>query len=288
MTPVQQLINIIKWTPSGDNEQPWEFNVLSPNTFEFSLKDTRNYYNFDGRMTALTAGMLTASIEEASFSLSYWAKIEGNTVTLTKYVDKLNLPVLGDYIEARKTNRGLYARDLLSNVHKETLNSIPEVVWLPDRFKMARLNAKASFIKLKEAYEHHKKVIDFRNSGSGVPAATLNLDPITLKIMYWAMQDFDRLKRLPKLVPILEMDFLPSLFCATHYAIEADDDFTGGHRAMRFMLLAEQLGLQHQPMMAPLILTRKGIMKDDIFNPRTVWVGRIGYGNDPTYRAERK
>ncbi len=151
----------------------------------------------------------------------------------------------------------------------------------------------------------------------------MGLDPLTLRLTRWAMGSWKRLEFLNRylggtLVPGLELDFLPGLFCAAHWVLIAErppatiDDFVVAGRAVqRFWLTAARLGLFIQPEVTPLVFheyVRDGVpftgqpglreraarisqrlerqLGRDLLN-RAMFMGRIGHGRAPRARSTR-
>jgi hypothetical protein len=140
------------------------------------------------------------------------------------------------------------------------------------RWRLAKLmfdNAKLR-LTLPEAYAVHRDIIEWqaRFSDDKVPDQALGLDAMTLRLMRWVMASWQRVKFFNTylaghLTPRIELDLLPGLFCAAHFAIlarrapESIDDYVAAGRAVqRFWLTATGLGLQLQPEMTPLIFGR--------------------------------
>jgi hypothetical protein len=125
-------------------------------------------------------------------------------------------------------------------------------------------------LTLPEAYPVHRDIIEWnaRFSKEKVPDQALGLDAMTLKLMHWVMKSWERVTFFNTflaghLTPRIEMDLLPGLFCAAHFAILANkapetlDDYVAAGRAVqRLWLTATGLGLQLQPEMTPLIFSR--------------------------------
>jgi hypothetical protein len=119
-------------------------------------------------------------------------------------------------------------------------------------------------------------------------------------------------------MPRLELDLVPGLRCAAHFAIVADtipqgidDHVAAGVATQRFWLTATALGLQLQPQYTPLVfaacarrqhaftevraaLTRAADVKarlDELLGERrgesAVFMGRIGYGEEARSRSLR-
>jgi hypothetical protein len=123
-------------------------------------------------------------------------------------------------------------------------------------------------LRIPETFEIHREILDWkaRHSPDRMPAKALGLDRPTLAIMRWAMRDRRRLERLNRFLGTasarLQMDYLPGLFCAAHFAIQAELPAEGrprlekllaiGQALQRFWLTATHLGLAMQPSLAPL------------------------------------
>jgi hypothetical protein len=140
------------------------------------------------------------------------------------------------------------------------------------RWRLARLmfdNAKLR-LTMPESYTVHRDIIEWkaRFSEDRVPDQALGLDAMTLKLMRWVMASWQRVKFFNTylaghLTPRIELDLLPGLFCAAHFAIQAhkgletlDDYVAAGRAVQRFWLTATSQGLQLQPEMTPLIFGR--------------------------------
>jgi hypothetical protein len=196
------------------------------------------------------------------------------------------------------------------------------------RWRLAKLmfdNAKLR-LTLPEAYTVHRDIIEWnaRFSEDKVPDLALGLDAMTLKLMRWVMESWQRVKFFNTwlaghLTPRVELDLLPGLFCAAHFAILANraptmlDDYVAAGRAVqRFWLTASSLGLQLQPEVTPLIFdryVRDGIgfsrmpgatdmaaklgkrfarILQDVPVGQVAFMGRIGSGKAATSRSLRR
>jgi hypothetical protein len=96
------------------------------------------------------------------------------------------------------------------------------------------------------------------------------------------MRSWRRVSRINRaggtLLPRLEMELLPGVFCAAHFFLlarrrpESLDDFVAAGRAVqRFWLTATSLGLFLQPEMTPLIFRRYAA--DGVAFSREAWAG---------------
>ena len=54
MRIIEQILELARWAPSGDNTQPWRFEVLGDDHFVVHGFDTRDWclYDIDGRPTS--------------------------------------------------------------------------------------------------------------------------------------------------------------------------------------------------------------------------------------------
>jgi hypothetical protein len=125
-------------------------------------------------------------------------------------------------------------------------------------------------LTMREAYEVHRRIIDWgkRFSEDKIPDQSFGLDPLTLRLMRWVMGSWGRVKFFNTflagtLSPRIQLDLIPSLACGAHFALLADrapetvmDYVEAGRRVQRFWLTADQLQLQLQPEMTPLIFAR--------------------------------
>jgi molybdopterin/thiamine biosynthesis adenylyltransferase len=288
--PIERILDYARWAPSGDNTQPWQFEILSDEAFVIHTRDTRDWcvYDLAGRASQTSVGMLLENIAIAAQSEGLEASFtqqdplaDGNPiidVQLTVDKQLSEKPPLLPYIKARSVQRrALSTRPLLED-HKRALEGAVgsgyRLIWLEGRQKkwqITRLLLSAAGIRLTipEVYEVHKKIIhwDAQFSIDRIPDQALGADALTVKMMKWALQSWTRVKMLNRyfagtLMPRLQLDLIPAQRCAAHFIIVADkpreqtDDYLEGGRAtQRFWLTATKLGLQLQPEMTPLIFS---------------------------------
>ena len=158
---------------------------------------------------------------------------------------------------------------------ESALGSAHRIIWLEGpalRLRAARLmfaNAKLR-LTMPEAYRVHRDIIHWgvRYSEDRVPDQALGVDPLTARVMRWVMTDWERVEFFNRflagtLAPRIQMDLLPSLFCAAHFVIASNrppqsiDDYVAAGRVMqRFWLALTGLGLVMQPELTPLIFAR--------------------------------
>ncbi len=289
-TPVARILDLARWAPSGDNTQPWRFEVVSDAHIVIHAHDTRNWcvYDLDGRPSQIAVGALLETLAIAASAEGRRAEFtrradapEENPIIDVKLVEAPDIPPdpLLPFIRARVTQRRPFSSKPLGKREKAALESAVgadyRVVWVEGwerKWRMARLLYRNAHIRLTipEAYEVHKRIIqwDAQFSEDRIPDQALGIDRVTLQLMKWAMRSWERVRMLNRyfagtVVPRVQLDLIPALQCAAHFLIISDkplkdiDDYLEGGRAMqRFWLTAAGLGLQFQPEMTPLIFSR--------------------------------
>ncbi len=60
MTVIESILERARWAPSGDNSQPWRFEVCSPRHVAVHAFDTRRHcvYDIDGEASQISVGAL--------------------------------------------------------------------------------------------------------------------------------------------------------------------------------------------------------------------------------------
>ena len=343
-TVIQRILEQARWAPSGDNTQPWRFEIQNEETFQVHAYDTRNWcvYDLDGRASQTAVGALLETIKVAASGEQRQAEFhltEQSTETnpiievrLTQLSPPLEDPLL-PYIKIRSTQRRPFSTLALTEQQKAQLQDAIgngyKIIWLEDkplRWQMARLLFKNAGIRLsiKEAYQVHKDIIewDAQFSEDKIPDKAVGLDWLTLKLMRWAMQSWQRVQTLNQYfagtwLPRIELDLIPAMQCAAHFIIIADqkletveDYLDGGMALQRFWLTVTRLGLLCQPEMTPLIFSRY-VAQGQKFTDNAkasaeaeqlaaeltelvgdnslqrVFMGRIGTGKNPVWRSIR-
>ncbi len=287
---IEQILDLARWAPSGDNTQPWRFEIVGARPLLVHGFDTREHcvYDLDGRPSQISLGALLETISIA-------ASMHGRQTTCQRRLDrpdaapgfdlhfrpdaKVQADPLAAHIRQRSVQRRpMRTRALLPN-EKQTLEaSVGEshrILWLEGfamRFQMARLmfnNAKLR-LTMPEAYRVHRDIIQWnaRFSEDRVPDQALGIDPMTARLMRFVMGSWRRVEFFNRFLagtwmPRIQMDLIPGLACAGHFMIVAKDkpvtidQYIDAGRAMqRFWLTATMLGLQLQPEMTPLIFAR--------------------------------
>ena len=283
----EQILDLARWAPSGDNTQPWRFEIIHPAHIVVHGFDTREHcvYDINGRPSHLAIGALLENIAIAASTHGLRANIEyrKNSPDDTPLFDvylvsdpQTRADPLAPYIRTRSVQRRpLQSRPLTKREKHALASSVGEgyhILWLEGwdkKWQMAKLlfrNAKLR-LTMPEAYAVHSQVIEYRArySQDRVPDQAVGLDPITTALMRWVMRSWGRVEFFNTflagtLLPRIQLDLIPALACASHFVIVADQaaqtlpDYVAAGRAMqRFWLTSTQLGLQLQPEMTPLI-----------------------------------
>jgi len=289
MTTIEQILDLARWAPSGDNTQVWRFEILAPDHVAVHCHDTRDHvvYDLDGHPSQVAHGTLleTLAIAASAHGLrADAARRPGQPDTHPVYDVRLapDASVQPSPLLAAITVRSVQRRPLstraLTEQEKQALQAAvgPDhsVQWIEGfggRWAAARLmfrNAKLR-LTMPEAYEVHRSIIDWgkTHSEDKVPDQALGVDNGTLKMMKWAMASWERVNTMNTLMgtwaPRLQMDLVPGLACAAHFVIQArrapqtiDDYVAAGRATQRFWLTLTTLGLHMQPEMTPLIFGR--------------------------------
>jgi sulfur-carrier protein adenylyltransferase/sulfurtransferase len=290
MRVIEQILDLARWAPSGDNTQPWRFEIVSDDQIAVHGFDTRDHcvYDLDGRASQLSIGAMleTMRIASSGFGRSASVSRRANSPEAEPVFDVLfrRDPALQPnpllpFITTRSVQRRPFSTRPLRGAEKQALEESVgdgyEVIWLEDlsrRWQVARLVSCSARLRLtiKEAYELHASVIEWRAkfSETKIPDKAIGLDPVTLHLMRWAMKNWSRTRILSKylggtLVPRLELEVIPALACAAHVLLLAkeprsgiDQQLVAGAAVQRFWLTAEALGLRHQPEITPLVFAR--------------------------------
>jgi len=290
MRVIEQILELARWAPSGDNTQPWRFEIIDDAHVVVHGFDTRDHcvYDLDGHASQLALGCLLETIELAASAHGIRVEIlrrDASPETTPTFDVRLHAdssvspaPLL-PFITKRSVQRRPMQTRALGLAEKRALEQAVagqySVIWKEsrrDKWQSARLMFANAEIRLTmpEAYLVHRSIIEWnaQYSESRVPDQAVGLDTPTLKLMRWAMQSWNRVDILNRyfmgtLAPRLQLDLIPGLACAAHFAIVAkrppttpDDYIAGGRAVQRFWLTATQLGLQLQPEMTPVIFSR--------------------------------
>jgi len=292
---IDRILDAAHWAPSGDNAQPWTFEVDSENRFDVCVRiESGNVYEYrHGEPTLISAGTLLENIAIAAPSYGKRAKweylgLDGDVhrirVDLHEDAAAFENPLFGQ-IGRRSVDRRPYRMRPLTaedgRILSECLGPEFSVEWhesLAARRKIAALTRLATDIRLRipETFDIHNRIVDWKrvNSPDAIPSTALGLDPMTLKIMRWTLAKRARTETANRLgSPLfagLQMDFLPGIFSAAYFAFRFSQRQAGqqegasqllraGQAVQRFWLTATSLGLALQPCLATLAFSYYGL-----------------------------
>ncbi|MCG8505902.1 MAG: ThiF family adenylyltransferase [Sphingomonadales bacterium] len=282
---LRRILNEARWAPSGDNSQPWAFEITGELAVRVAIdREPGNVYQFDdGRPNVVAAGCLleTMAVAASCFGLSMeWemaAEAPQLLLDVTFHSDSDIAPdPLAPFIPLRSVDRRPYRQAPLTEAEKAALDAAvgPEFVvhWYEARAERqahARLNGLATRLRLSipECRRVHRDVV--RQEAfprEGMPAKSIGLDPLTTRLMPWVNGAWWRTKLLNRYLggawfASLQLDYRTGMACAAHFAVtwpeppdtsRSPGDWIAAGRAMqRFWLEAERIGLVLQPSFAP-------------------------------------
>lgn len=342
---LEDILNRSRWAPSGDNTQCWRFELLGDRQVRIHGFDTRDHcvYDLDGHPSQISLGALLETMRVA-------ASVHGLRVDIQREADapetkprflvdliadpSISPSPLAAVIESRSVQRKPLSREALSPEQlaalEHCLGAGYTVRWYGQglRRRFAKLLFHSAKLRLitPEAYTVHRDIIEWnaRTSVDRVPDQALGASPPTVAMMRFALRSWARVRFMNRFLagtwaPRLELDVLPALCCATHFAIVAqrepktlDDYVAAGAEAQRFWLTVAKLGLQLQPEITPLVFARyaregRVFSREAAVMPlarqirqrlelelgadvaaKTVFMGRIGHGPAAQARSVRK
>lgn len=287
---VREILELARWAPSGDNTQPWRFEIVTPLHVVVHGFDTRDHcvYDLDGHPSQISLGALieTASIAASDHGLRLEATRRVDMPDTKPTFDLRFEPrddtgrdPLVDVITTRSVQRRPFSTRALTseqrNALERTVGPDHGVIWkesFAERLATARLMFRSAKLRLTmpEAYLVHREIIEWgaTTSVDRVPDQALGVDPATIALMRFVMRDWPRVQFFNRFLagtvaPRIQMDFLPGILCGAHFALHArhapqsiDDYVNAGRKVQRFWLTATYLGLQLQPEVTPLVFSR--------------------------------
>lgn len=289
--PVESILDLARWAPSGDNAQPWRFHRLGLNQVCVDTRDQSQdcLYERDGRCGLISIGILLETLRLAATTVGRSADIAripgGNprapsfTVRFP-YLPGSSADPLAAWIRQRSVHRGPYAVRPLRESEIAALQAAVgpdfelQIAGAGQRRRWASLNQRAALLRLdtREGWDLTKRIIDWDATVSterlpdhalGIPSFLLG--QVRRQLTSWSWQRTHFINRYlgGTLMPRLLLEWWPGLRCAAHLALRAvkpDDTVDGwllaGAAVQRLWLTATSLGLQHQPGVTPLIFGR--------------------------------
>lgn len=286
---ISDILELARWAPSGDNTQPWRFEVVDSHQLRIHVHDTRDHcvYDLDGHASEIAWGALLETIRIAATAAGFRAECERRAESGPNppVFDVFFRPEAGvepdplwQHITARSVQRRPLSTRPLSADEKKSLEDAAapfSLVWhegFSNRWAIARMLFASAKIRLisREAYQVHKSIIAWnsRYSETKVPDQAIGLDPVTLKLMAWVMRRWERVEffnafLMGTFAPRVQLDLIPALACAAHFRLVTprlptmmDDYIAAGRSLQRVWLTVSRLGLKMQPEMTPLIFAR--------------------------------
>ncbi|MDT8997955.1 molybdopterin biosynthesis protein MoeY [Paucibacter sp. APW11] len=344
---MEEILDLARWAPSGDNTQPWRFEPLAPDHLRIHAFDTRDHcvYDLDGHPSQISIGTLieTISIAASRHGLRLEHQRRGDApddprpVFDIRFIQDRSVKPdpLADFIKERRVQRRPMQRRLLSEAEKSSLEAsvMPRhrVHWISGpqaRLRVAKLLFHSAHLRLTipEAYQVHRDVIEWHAqfSKDRIPDQALGASPMTVLMMRQVMKSWERVHFFNRFLAgtwaaRIELDFIPSLACASHFllipphpATSIEDYVEAGRSIQRFWLTAAQLNLQLQPEVTPLVFGRYARERRE-FSARpgataeasdirrrlqklvgeaaadaAVFMGRVGQGKPASARSTRK
>jgi len=286
---IERILDLARWAPSGDNEQPWRFELQSEERVRVHvrLRPGENIYEYaNGRPVWLAVGALLESLRLAA-SLHgrrchwTWADEGAQAIDVTLLPGPDIRPArLARFLKYRSVDRRAYRRETLDGRAKAALEAAWgdafAVRWMESRharWAATKLNMRATHIRLRipECYRVHKQVVRFTDGDAeeGLPSGSVGLDPLTVRLMRWANAKWWRTKLLNRWLggaraASLQLDVVPGILCGAHFYVRWRDDGRGktlddwleaGAAMQRFWLEATAQNLVLQPSFAPLIFS---------------------------------
>jgi hypothetical protein len=282
-----RILDLARWAPSGDNTQPWRFEIVDDHTIRVHGTDTRDHvlYDFEGHASHIAHGALLETLRIAASGFGLAAKWQivapGND---RKPLYEVNLaPVtspkkdeLFSCIEVRTVQRRPMKTTALTTAQRQALIAasgdqfhVELFETTRERWEIAKLLFQSAKIRLTcpEAYPVHKEIIEWRArySKDRIPEQAVGVHPATARLMEWVMQSWDRVQffnryLLGTVVPRIQLDLLPAMFCAAHVLVRPRkppatlaDWVQLGVAMQRIWLTATHHGLHLQPQMTPVI-----------------------------------
>jgi nitroreductase len=290
MTLAQQIMDLARWAPSGDNTQVWRFEFLAADQVRVHGHDTAEalvVFDLDGIPSLLSMGCLIETVAQAATMHGCRVEVSWRPdpaphrylFDLTFIPDTAIKPSpLTAGITTRSVQRASLSRRALRSDEKQALVAAAgefELIWLEGKQRAAAARLNYDFAgprnTMPETFANLSAAIDpdpqARFSHDRMPAKSIPVDPLTRHLMLWALKSWPRLHAVNTLfgtaLARLQLDLLPGLRCAAHIALLAPklpctraDHVASGRAFQRVWLTAEQLGLRLQPEYTPVEFSR--------------------------------
>jgi sulfur-carrier protein adenylyltransferase/sulfurtransferase len=282
-SPVIRILNLARWTPSGDNTQPWRFEIIDDYRIVVHIQYAQEIgvYDLHGQNTLLAIGAFLLTMELAATSegcqmhAQHRPHVQGKllAIDISFSLDRtIQVDPLVFEIPRRAVQRRPLSMRRLTHSQKQSLQQAAgknyTIYWMESllqRIQMAKLILQTTRIRLRipEAYPVHKSIIEWNAQYSldRIPDAALGPGHINLKIMRAVLSSWERVQFLNRYMGAawttsLQLDGWPALSCGAHMIIlrdqkpQTEDDFIeSGKASQRVWLTATKLNLWQQPEM---------------------------------------
>lgn len=286
---LRQILEGGRWAPSGDNVQPWRFEIIDGHRVTVTLHGEDSFYEtlWNGKGILLAAGGLletlriVASQYGQKFDWQLSTESRPRTLHLQFFEDpSVVIDPLHPVVAVRTVRRHIYRFKPLTPSQRDRLERSVgdefELIWresLGRRWQAAWLNLKAADIRLRlrETFDVSQHILDWDEAFSRdrIPVRAIAVDAWTRRLMKfllkkWARIDFVNRHMGGTILPAIEMDLAPGIACASHFLIRFPSgakDTTSPHALIRagqsmqrLWLQATAEGLALQPSMAPILM----------------------------------
>ncbi len=282
-SPAIRILNLARWTPSGDNTQPWRFEVIDDHRIVVHIQYAQEIgvYDLHGQNTLLAIGALLLTMELAATSegcqmhAQHRPHVQGKLLAIDirfSAEQTIQVDPLVSEIPRRAVQRRPLSMRRLTHSQKQSLQQAAgknyTIYWMESllqRLQMAKLILQTTRIRLRipEAYPVHKSIIEWNAQYSldRIPDAALGPGRINLKIMRAVLSSWERVQFLNRYMGAawstsLQLDAWTALSCGAHMIIlrdqkpQTEDDFIEcGKASQRVWLAATKLNLWQQPEM---------------------------------------
>lgn len=282
-----RIIDLARWAPSGDNTQPWRFEIVADDALIVHGHDTRDevLYDFDGHASHIAHGALletmriAASAEGLALAWTHMADAEDRHIEYRVQFSpsaEVKVDPLFPFVEKRVVQRRPMRTTPLTETQRSALlaaagdgYTLQLFESVAERRAIAGILWDNAYIRLTcpEAFPVHQRIIEWgaRFSKDRIPEQAVGVDPLTAKLMHWVMQSWERVSFFNRylmgtILPRVQLDYLPALSCAAHLLIKPkmppgrlEDWIRLGQTVQRVWLTATQQNLHLQPQMTPVI-----------------------------------
>lgn len=293
MGDIQKILEYAVWAPSGDNSQPWEFEIEENILHIWNLPDRDNpFLNYEQSGSYIAHGALIENIIIASTHFGYTANLslfpedsQPNKVATIVFnsASETKPDPLFDFIRQRHTNRRPYLNDKLTIEQAERLRlsvaDLASVYFVDDKQKkqvLGEAGAEAEVVILENRQLHKYLFKDVVWSArqeakhhQGLYIESMEFNPIQ-KILFklasfWFFMRFAIVLGLPRFIARQDSLLYSSgavLGLITMPNESRNSAISAGRAMQRLWLTASSMDLSFHPVSATLFFGRRIIRKD--------------------------